>query len=51
MGLSDPRAESLEIIALKPVKKLIGIKPMSLSVPWADSIDIIALNPVKNYYG
>ena len=48
MGLSAPWAESIDIIDLQPVKKLIGINHMSLSDPWADSIDIIALNPVKN---
>ena len=46
-GLSDPRADSLGIIALQPVKKSIGIKPTGLSAPWADFIDIIALNTVK----
>ena len=46
MGLSAPRTNSLEIIALKPVKKLIRINPIILSAPWADSLDIISLNPV-----
>ena len=47
MGLSDPRSDFIDIIALCPLKILIGINPMILSVPWAESIDIIALNPVK----
>ena len=47
MGLSDPRYESLDIIALQPVKKWLGINPMGISAPWADSIDIIALHKAK----
>ena len=46
MGISDPRADSVEIIALHPVKKLVGINPMSLSAPWDDSLDIITLKTV-----
>ena len=49
MGLSAPRAASIDIIALWPLKRLIGINPMSLSAPWDESLDIIALNPVKKY--
>ena len=49
MGLSAPRADSLDITALGIVKKWIGINPMCLSTPWAYSLDIIALNPVKKY--
>ena len=49
MGLSAPRSSSIDIIALYPVKKLIGINPMRLSDPCADSLDIIAFNPVKKY--
>ena len=42
MGLSSPWADSIDIIALHPVKKWLGINPMVISVPWDDSIDIIA---------
>ena len=49
MGLSAPRTASIDIIALWPVKILIGINPMNLSAPWAKYLDIIALNPVKKY--
>ena len=45
MGLSVPRADSLDIIALQTIY-FIGINPMGISDPWKDSIDIIALNPV-----
>ena len=52
MGLSDPWYDSLDIIALKPVKKCLGINPMGLSVPWDDSLDIIATQKSKiNLYG
>ena len=47
MGLSDPRAEYLEIIASQTVKKLRGINPMGLSAPRDDSIDIIDLQTVR----
>ena len=47
MGLSPPRADSLVIIALQPVKKLIGINPMGLISPGDDSLGIITLKPVK----
>ena len=46
MGLSALRADSLDIIALRPVKKLIRINPISLIYPWDDSLGIIDLNPV-----
>ena len=46
IGLSSPWAESLQIIALHPVKNQ-GINPMVLSVPWADSFEIISLRPVR----
>ena len=49
MGLSDPRADSIEIIVVQTVNKLIGINPMSLSYPWDNYPDIIALEPVKKY--
>ena len=47
MGLIAPRTDSIDIIAMRPVKKSIGINPMSLCAPWAKSTDIIALNQVK----
>ena len=47
MILSAPISNSIEIITSQPVKKLMGINPMSLSDPWADTLDIIALNTVK----
>ena len=43
MGLSSPWADSLDIIALNPVKKLPWVIPMVLSIPMDDSIDIIDL--------
>ena len=46
MFLSAPRDDSIEIISLKPVKKLIWINPMILSAPWDEYLDIIALNQV-----
>ena len=46
MVISAPMADSLEIITLHPVKKLIGIDPMGLRYPWDDSLDIIALKIV-----
>ena len=48
MFLIDPMTDSFEINYLRPVKKLLGIKPMGLSSPWADSLEIIVLKPVKN---
>ena len=46
MGISAPRENSIEIIALHPVKTIIGINPMRLISSWADSLYIIALSPV-----
>ena len=37
LGLSDPWANSIEMVALYPVVKLRGINPMGLSAPWDDS--------------
>ena len=48
MEIIAPRSDSLGIIALRPVKKWIGVNRMSLSTPWEYSIDIIALKPEKN---
>ena len=47
MVIIIPRADSIEIIALKPVKKMAGINLMSLSASWDDSLDIIYFQPVK----
>ena len=47
MGLSAPRADSLEIIALQPVRKFIGINPTRLIDPWSGALDIIDLNTFK----
>ena len=47
MGISAPRADSLDIIALQTVKILIWINPMSLSAPWEKYLDTIVLNQVK----
>ena len=46
MGLITPRYDSLEIIALQPVKKLVVINPMVLNSPWYNSLDIIVLKKV-----
>ena len=50
MGLSAPRADSLEIIALQPVRKFIGINPTRLIDPWSGALDIINLNTLKKRY-
>ena len=47
MGLSIPMYDSPYIIALQPVKKLIGINSMIIRSPWYDYDDIIALEPLK----
>ena len=47
MGLSYPRPNSIDIIALGKLKYWIGIKPMSLTAPWADSLEIISLIQLK----
>ena len=47
MGLSDPWADSLHIIALQTVNKLSWVNPMGLSVPMDDSIDIISFQTSK----
>ena len=33
MVLSSPREDSLDIISLRPVEKMIGTNPISLSAP------------------
>ena len=47
MSLIAPWVESLDIIALNPVKKILGINPMVLSSHWAYALDVIALRLVK----
>ena len=42
MVLSVPGADSLDIISLRPVKKLIRINPMILSAPWAEYLILLA---------
>ena len=48
MGLSEPWDEPIDIIALRRVKRIIGIKPMGLCDPWSKSLVIVDLQPVKN---
>ena len=48
MGLSIPRADSLEIIYLQTEKRFLGVNPMSLSDPRDKSLEIIYLNPETN---
>ena len=43
MGISSSWGDSLDIIALHPVKILWGVRPVGLSAPWENYIDIIAL--------
>ena len=47
ISLSAPWADSLVVIALKPVKKWLDINPMGHSAPGDDSLDIIALQIAK----
>ena len=47
MDLSSPWDDSLDIIALQPVKKWLRINKMGLSSPWANYIDIITLQTAK----
>ena len=47
MDLSAPWGDFIDIIALRLVKKLLGINPMVFSAPWASSLDIIALQTAK----
>ena len=46
MGLSDPWANSLEIIALHPVKNY-EVNPMVLDAPWSVSPETIYLRPIR----
>ena len=47
MVFSSPRPDSIKIIALQKVEKLLGMNQMSLSEPWSESLDIIYFQPVK----
>ena len=47
IGLIAPWADSLEMIYLRPVKKVSEMNPMGISAPWDDSPDIIALCQVN----
>ena len=47
MSFSDPWADSIDIIALQPVEKWIGIIPMILSAPRDNSLVNILLQIVK----
>ena len=47
MVFSSPRPDSIKIIALQKVEKLLGMNQMSLSEPWSESLDIIYFKPVK----
>ena len=49
MDLIAPWVDSIEIIALRPVKQLLGDNPMVLSVPRTEYFDIIALQIVKRF--
>ena len=49
MVFISPWGESLVIIALQSVKKLLGINPMVCNAPGSRSLDIITLDQVKNY--
>ena len=48
MGLIGPWYNPLVIIALQPVKKMLGINPIGHSDTWGDSPDIIYLYPIKD---
>ena len=47
MGHNEPWYDSLDNIALYPVKKWPGINPMGLSAPRVDSLGIIALQTTR----
>ena len=48
MNLSDPWANSPEIVDFHPLKILQEIIKLVLSTPWSNSIEIIDLQSVKN---
>ena len=50
LGLIEPWADYLEIIALKPVKTFLEINLMGLIDPYYESLVIIALQPVKTQW-
>ena len=47
MGLIAPWFDSLDIIALQPVKKLLWVNRIGLSVPMENYLDIIAFQTAK----
>ena len=47
MGISAPWAESLDIIALQPIKILRWVNPMGLSVPMDEFLDVIDFQKAK----
>ena len=48
MGISASWADSLVIIGLHMVLKMLGVNPMGRSASWYNSLDIISLDPVTN---
>ena len=48
MGLSAPWDDSIDIIILNPLKKILWINPMGISYPWENYLVIIALQTFKN---
>ena len=50
MGLSAPWSESLDIIALQPVKQCLGINPLRLSAPCSESLVIVAFQTDKTNF-
>ena len=51
MDINAPWDDSIEIIVLKPVKKLLGINPMGIIAPRDDSLEIISLQKLNNIAG
>ena len=49
MGLSDPYAYSLFMVAIKQVKILQRMNPMGISASLTNSLDIFSFIPVKKY--
>ena len=50
LGLSAGRADSLDMINLKPARKVaVGMNPMGLSSPWNEFLEMIDLHPVNTF--
>ena len=47
MGIGAPRYDSLHIISLQKIFKLLGINPTILSAPRDNSLEIIDLEKIK----